>query len=139
MSAGLDAFLRLSAALTGFDRASLEGTGQAEAYYRWMADHVPPDTLAALWERARDPLTDEEVAAILATAPLGLVARQINYLWYTAEWQVLSNGNLVAAAVVSPAAYQEALVWPAMLAHPPGAKQTGFASWTTLPTEEDAS
>jgi hypothetical protein len=136
---GFDAFLRLSVALTGFDEADLRGTGQAEAYYRWVEEHVSPPTLAALWERARAPLDAAAVDALLASPPLGLVCRQINYLWYTAQWQEIVNGALAPTVIVSPGAYQEALVWPAMLAHPPGAKQTGFASWTTLPTRGDAS
>jgi hypothetical protein len=104
-----------------------------------VEEHVEPDTLAALWERAREPLTDEAVAAILETPPLNLVAKQINYLWYTAQWQEISGSGVTVTAIVSPSAYQEALVWPAMLAHPPGAKQTGFASWTKLPTRGDVS
>lgn len=135
----LDTFLRLSAALTGFAEVDLLGTGQAERYLRWVEEHADPATLAALFDRARGPLGDEEVAAILAMPPLGLLAKQINYLWYTAQWQTLQNGSFVSTAVVSPAAYQEALVWPAMLAHPPGAKQTGFGSWETLPKEGAAS
>lgn len=136
---GFDAFLRLSAALTGFDEVDLRGTGQAEAYYHWVEKHVAPRTLEMLWERAHAPLSDAEVEALLASAPLGMVCRQINYLWYTAQWQEIQNGSLLPTVIVSPAAYQEALVWPAMLAHPPGAKQTGFGSWTTLPTRGDAS
>ncbi|MFT3765428.1 MAG: hypothetical protein QM820_07935 [Minicystis sp.] len=139
MSGGFEAFLRLSAALTGFTETDLLGTGQAEAYFRWVEEHVPLTTREALYGRTPVRITDDDVAALLARPPLGLVAKQINYLWYTAQWQEIQNGNLTVTAIVSPAAYQEALVWPAMLAHPPGAKQTGFASWTTLPTEGDAS
>lgn len=129
----LRAFLALSVALTGYDEAALLGTGQAEAYLAWVEEHVDPATLRQLWARAERPLTDEVLLEMMAAPPLGLVLRQINYLWYTAQWQELVNGALSPTAIVSPAAYQEALVWPTALAHPPGAKQTGFASWTRLP------
>lgn len=135
----LQAFLRISAALTGFTEVDLLGTGQAETYLRWVEEHTEPRTLEALIARARRPLGDEEVAEILAAPPLGALARQINFLWYTAQWQEMQNGAWVPTAIVSPAAYQEALVWPAMLAHPPGAKQTGFGSWERLPGEGAAS
>lgn len=135
----LRAFLRLSAALTGFTEVDLLGTGQAETYLRWVDEHADAPTLAALLARAERPLSDTEVAAILATPPLGFLAKQINYLWYTAQWAQIVNGAFSGTVIVSPSAYQEALVWPASLAHPPGAKQTGFASWETLPGEGAAS
>lgn len=136
---GFDAFLRLSAALTGFTEVDLLGTGQAETYLRWIEDHADPATLAALLERAREPLTREAVAEILAAPLLGVLAKQVNYLWYTAQWQTMQDGQFTVSAIVSPAAYQEGLVWPASLTHPPGAKQTGFGSWESLPREGAAS
>ncbi len=135
----VEGFVRLSAALTGFTAVELWGTGQVEAYLRWVEEHSDPATLGAFLDRAAGPLDEAALADLLAAAPLNLLAKQINYLWYTAQWQELKNGALVPTAIVSPAAYQEALVWPAFLSHPPGAKQPGFASWSRLPGRSEES
>lgn len=134
---GFGIFVRLSAKLTGFDEAALLGTGQARAYFDWVR-HAQPVTLTALLVEAERGLSDDDVAALLGSARVGELARQITYLWYTAQWRApFATGE--ETVIVSPTAYQEGLVWPAILAHPPGAKQQGFASWTALPSREGAS
>lgn len=132
----LDAFLRLSAALTGFERADLLGTGQAPHYFDWVAIHADLGALQKLWHLARGPLTNKALEKLLADATLGPIAKQINFLWYTGQWKdPFAPGFATPTAIVSAAAYREGLVWRAALAHPSGAKQTGYASWETLPDE----
>jgi len=134
----LDAFVKLSAALTGFDRVELLGTGQAPAYFDWVTRHTDLLTLQALWPIARGPLTEADLQTLLAHAPLGAIARQINFLWYTGQWKdPFMPGFAAPTTVISPAAYEAALVWRAAAAHPMGAQQMGFGSWST-PLAKDA-
>lgn len=134
---GLDVFLKLSAALTGFDEAALLGTGQARLYYEWVL-RAQPAALEALLEEASRGLSHEQIVAILVSPAVGSLAKQINYLWYTAQWRAPFDTG-AETVIVSPAAYQEGLVWPAILAHPPGAKQQGFGSWGLPPSPEGSS
>jgi hypothetical protein len=134
---GFGIFVKLSTRLTGFDEAALLGTGQARAYFDWVR-HAAPATFSALLREVDRELHGEDVAAILASAEIGTLAQQITYLWYTAQWRS-PWGTGAETVIVSPAAYQEGLVWPAILAHPPGAKQQGFGSWAELPPREGAS
>jgi hypothetical protein len=130
----LDAFVRLSAALTGFERVDLLGTGQAPHYFDWVTTRADLATLRKLWDLARGPLTDRVLEKLLADAALGPVAKQINFLWYTGQWKdPFPPEPGTQTTIVSAAAYREGLVWRAAAAHPSGAKQTGFASWATLP------
>ena len=134
---GFGLFVRLSAALTGFDEAALLGTGQARPYFDWVRRAQPEGTSALLREAERG-LAEEDVARVLATAKIGVLAQQIAYLWYTSQWRTpWETGK--ETTIVSPAAFQEGLVWPAILAHPPAAKQQGFGSWTVLPSRGGAS
>lgn len=134
---GFGAFVRLSAKLTGAGEAALLGTGQARVYFDWVR-HAQPVTFTALLIEAEKGLDHDEVEAILASATVGVLARQINYLWYTGQWRAPFDTG-AQTVIVSPGAYQEGLVWPAILAHPPGAKQQGFGSWSSLPSREGAS
>lgn len=133
---GFGLFVKVSAVLTGFDEAALLGTGQARAYFDWVR-HARPEDTSALLREAEKGLDDERVARLLEGAEIGVLARQIAYLWYTAQWRTPWDTGK-QTSIVSPAAFQEGLVWPAMFAHPPAAKQQGFGSWTALPFEEGA-
>src|SRR5688572_10105329 len=133
----LDAFVRLSSALTGFDRMELLGTGQAPAYFDWVISHADLFRLQEMWALARGTLDDAAIERLLADERLGAIAMQINFLWYTAQWKTpFEPGFAAATQFVSPAAYEEALVWRVVLAHPPGARQTGFGSWSMPPARE---
>ena len=132
----LDAFVRLSAALTGFERLELLGTGQTGAYFDYVTGRCDLFDLQKLWQTARGPLDDAALEKLLADATLGTIAKQINFLWYTGQWKTpFEPGFAVSTTIVSPGAYQEGLVWRAALTHPSGARQTGYGSWA-LPPEE---
>jgi len=147
----LDAFLTLSATLTGYSRFRLLGTGQAEPYLATTREAVGDDALQALLGTSTavhdDAAGDETAldrglrARILSDDLLGPVARNVIKMWYVGTWYQLpqewrdthATRQPVATHVVSPASYTEGLLWPTIGANPPGAKGQGYGSWTGPP------
>ena len=147
-------FLMLSALLTGYDRAELQGTGCAEDYWAHFRKVIPPEILtaflvpvpeiagceghAAPGPRERDRRVRE---TYLADERLGQPARALIQLWYLGQWRPLPQDWRRAygasrhdvAKVISTRAYREGLVWDAIGAHPMGAKQQGFGAWAAEP------
>lgn len=142
-----DKFLALSAEITAFTTFDLLGTGMADAYLTAVIDVVGEATVAQLldaWERVRraGPDLEENLRReIFGDEKLGPIARNIIKLWYIGTWYQLpyawtqTFGALEkdVTFVVSPAAYVEGLLWPAIGSHPPGAKAPGYGSWATPP------
>lgn len=145
------AFLAFSATVTGFTAFELEGTGQAEAYLETCDAVVGDRTVDALleaYDRLKSDLDNEPLAGerrlrreVLSDEKLGPVARNIIKLWYVGTWYELPPAWSEAfgareknyAFVVSPAAYTEGLLWPAIGANPAGAKAPGYGSWAAPP------
>jgi hypothetical protein len=147
----LRAFVELSSALTGFSAFELQGTGQAEAFCSTVAGIAGDEVLGALLDafgRVRAEAGEDRVALepgirreILSDLRLGPVARNVIKLWYVGTWYELppvwvdaygaSDENITFG--ISPEAYTESLLWPAVGANPPGAKGPGYASWTGPP------
>ncbi|MES2570213.1 MAG: hypothetical protein V4710_09195, partial [Verrucomicrobiota bacterium] len=79
--------------------------------------------------------------AILSDEKLGPIARNLIKLWYIGTWYQLpaawrERHGMIAedrTFIPSPSSYVEGLLWPAIGAHPPGAKAPGYGSWTTAP------
>jgi hypothetical protein len=150
----VDAFVAFSEAVTGFPAVRLHGTGQAEEYRATVADVAGADVLDALldgWTRVREEadrggdLDDLLNREVFGDPRLGPIARNVIKLWYVGIWYELPKEWSDAYGVrerdtmftVSPIAYTEGLVWPAMGANPPGAKAPGYASWTGPPQIDD--
>ena len=138
-------FLDFSVEMTCHTRFELLGTGQAEAYFE-TAQRAVGGVLDDLLDRYRDlPRSDQREAAlrvqILGDEKLGPVARAIIKLWYIGIWYALPQSWTQkygaradnATFMVSPASYAEGLLWPAIGAHPPGAKAPGYGSWEGPP------
>lgn len=154
--AGIEDFLSLSAALSGFSVFRLRGTGQATAYLSAVSDVVGGETLSELLSRFR--AVREEAAGseeafqrllrvrVLSDEKLGPIARNVIKLWYVGTWYELPRAWCDAFGarerdvtfVVSPAAYTEGLLWPAIGANPPGAKGPGYGTWADPPRISDA-
>jgi hypothetical protein len=145
----LRAFLDLSAALTGFATFRLRGTGQAEAYLATLTEVVGEATAAALLGAWRAVAAEAEVERalrreILSDDRLGPVARNVIKMWYVGIWYALPADWREAHAatsrdrtfVVSPEAYTEGLLWPAIGANPSGAKPLGYGIWASPPRIE---
>lgn len=139
-------FLEISALLTGFNKTELQGTGMVAAYYSCVANvpQIPnysdqdkannTANVGFFFAEVRDILdsskgdADKINAAIasrlMPTSAYNSLAQSIVLLWYTGSW-----GNNVVAAQ----SYIQGLMWNVAEAHPPGAKQPGFGSWSIAP------
>jgi hypothetical protein len=106
----MDAFVELSAALTGFTPRELRETGMAELYHATVLAETREDDYARLL--AGDP----EVVTL---------ARAVIQLWYT--------GVGVRSGELSARAYAEGLVWKTFHGAPPGTTSPGFGSWARRP------
>lgn len=144
-------FLRLSAVLTDFSEFRLLGTGQAELYYSTMTGIAGSSVASDLLEVFRrvesdakgDPAQLETGirTSILSDEKLGPVARNLIKLWYIGTWYQLPGSwherfGLAGddkTFIPSPNSYVEGLLWPAIGAHPPGAKAPGYGTWTEPP------
>jgi hypothetical protein len=149
-------FLALSATLTGFSVFRLEGTGQTDAYFRTVCDvtgEPTVDALLAAHRRVADAAGGDQAAldrglrrGLLSDAKLGPVARNLVKLWYVGTWYELPAAWREAFGarardgtfVVSPEAYTEGLLWPAVGANPAGAKPFGYGMWAKPPRIETA-
>lgn len=148
-------FLELSVILTGFEKFRLFGTKQAVLYFDKINEIVGPDTVnelllvfSGIFERTYHQnsieFQDHLRENILCDSKFGPVARNIILLWYVGSWYQLPNEwrekygkySLDETFVLSPGSYKEGLLWPAVGAHPPGAKPGGFGSWGLEPVYE---
>lgn len=144
-------FLAFSAEVTAFTSFELLGTGMAGDYLATVIDVVGEETVQQLlsaWECARrsGPALEEHLRReIFGDEKLGPIARNIIKLWYIGTWYQLpyawtqTFGALEkdVTFAVSPAAYIEGLLWPAIGSHPPGARAPGYGSWAMPPEIPD--
>lgn len=149
----LDAFLDLSATLTGYSRFRLTGTGQAEAYLATVHSAVGQAILTELLTTSSEvhdagpEALDRGIRArILGDEKLGPVARHVIKMWFVGTWYQLpqewrdrhATGSPDVTHVVAPASYVEGLLWPTIGANPPGAKGQGFGTWADPPRVNQA-
>ena len=145
-------FVDMSAALTGFSPFQLHGTGMTAAYLTELDAILTEDLvdqLLAAFPRAvhgSAALEPGAVDALLEDPAWGPPARAITLMWYCGTWTRLPDAWRAEHGVrdhdtdhvVSTAAYQAGLQWVAAGAHPIGARQQGFGSWS-FPVEDLAS
>ncbi len=126
-------FLQVSALLTGFSEAELKATGMAGTYYNTVLQYTDQKSVDQFFQDLRTLLeakpAKEKIESTLATQFMSAekysgMASNIIILWYTGSW---------GDKVVSAASYIQGLMWDAIHAHPPGAKQPGYGSWANLP------
>jgi hypothetical protein len=146
----LDRFLNFSSDVTAFRTLELSGTGQVGPYLEAIDAIVGAavmDELLAAYEDLRrlDDVGHPRTAALRKTIfgnqKFGPIARGIVKLWYVGTWYALPAEWHAEYGpkpddrtfVVSTSAYKEGLLWPAIGAHPPGAKAPGFGSWKNPP------
>lgn len=150
----MDRFYKLSTTLTSFEEIDLIATGVGQEYYDTVKTIVSEaifqsllDTFQEICQKYGDQPSklDQYVRSdILANPQFGPVARNIIKMWYLANWYQLpeawrekyGTSPEDKTHVVSSEAYKEGLVWIAAEAHPMGAKQPGFATWSFPPSEE---
>lgn len=152
---GLQSFLELSSAITGFSEFRLRGTGQAESYLATVRSVVgdrPVDELLRRYRLIREDAGDDPEghdrslrAQVFSDERLGPIARNIIKLWFVGTWYQLPSAWRDAFGtserdvtfVVSPVAYTEGLLWPTIGANPPGAKGPGYGTWAEPPRIPD--
>jgi len=131
-------FEEMSAVLTGFSLADIQGTGMSEAYLVFLEERKPPvpiDGLLSAFDNLHlDPanLSTEDlsmISLVLEDKAIGPLSRQIIFMWYTGQW----NYGKEDTFVISEKAYIESFSYVASGAHPAGAKQPGFGTWQFPP------
>jgi hypothetical protein len=152
-AANLATFLKFSAVLTGFSEIELEGTGVAPLHLKTLTQKVGATIGGEVLAAARQALDQTDPVAAIQNGvwknpKLGPVVQNLVVLWYVGSWTPMprqwqeqynwTNPDLSTSAewISPPLPYEEALVWRAIFAHPPGAKPTGFASWAEAPEGE---
>ena len=150
-----DAFLGLSAELTGYTPEELEGTGLIDTYHELLCDILGPNVTSNFAEVIAHVLitkadTPERAQAVQANLQPPSVYWPVNYgltwLWYMGSWNQLPDNwyatmELPIPGPLSPGrthvpsqlAYTEQLSFRTARAHAPGANPTGFGSWTFPP------
>jgi len=116
-------------------------------YYKRVTSALRDIDLQRLWSitvqldglaktRKEDSDLRAEIKRLLMDdAKLGPLSRNIIKLWYRGDWP--DSTARFGTAFTSAQAYQEGLLWKAMRTHASGAKQSGFASWSTPPPKPD--
>jgi hypothetical protein len=133
MATDLPHFLEISAWLTGFEVADLEGTGMADTYLQTVQAQCQGATVADFFAAARGVL---EQGQLFPAALFDGLAHNIVFMWYSGQWAPTVDApgvNLAKVRNISPAAYVQGLMWPAADTHPPGAKAPGYGSWAQIP------
>jgi hypothetical protein len=147
-------FLALSALLTGFSETDLEGTGVVDTALNSTVLRVGKQIAGEMLAGARAALQQPDPTAavqsgIWASPKYGPVVQNLVYLWYVGAWRPMPRQwqeqylweqperdlSLSNEWLSPPQPYEQALVWRAIYAHPPGVKPTGFASWSEPPEE----
>lgn len=130
-------FLEISIPLTGFSSSELLGTGMLETYFNTVVENMGKSTTEYFFKQAKEILLktegnedkrNEEIAAnLMPLSSYDGLAQNIITMWYTGNW----NNN-----VITPQAYVQGLIWNVAEAHPPGAKQPGYGSWSLPPVDK---
>jgi len=149
-----DSFLQLSAEMTGYTNTDLMGTGEAYCYYEKFTEIIDDSICQELWTKSNkiwkahksESKKEEAIRKELLSHPkYGPLLRSLIKLWYLGQWDELSSdwrekyGNSLKDVnfIVSSNSYKQGLVWNAIGAHPMGAKQPGFATWSNPPLSPD--
>lgn len=148
-----DDFINFSVVVTGFSEFHLKGTDLANLYFENIRDIIGGDLFGELLEtfdrlypknqenKNESILTNRLRSEILGSEKLGPIARNIIKLWYVATWYQLPQSwrdiygtkEKDRTFIISPQAYQEGLLWPAIGVNPPGAKPPGYGTWSEPP------
>ncbi len=150
-----ESFLQLSAVITGYQRVDLLGTGVAWDYFTSFCSIVGKSISDELWQKSskllkRHKSNEEKLekairVELLSDNKFGPLVRNLIKLWYLGQWDELPAHYRVTygttskdvSHILSGDSYKEGLVWEAIGAHPMGAKQPGFGTWSSPPKPPD--
>lgn len=156
MSARRHRFLQFCSDITGFSPFQLEGTGLVETYLGLLDGVLGPHaarfdqlvaTVIAVPPAERESVLQTALSCLDLNTP---VIRGLISLWYLGVWNQLPDDWYAAAGLPKPgpadpgrthvpnsAAYIEQLSYRVAGAHPPGARPTGFGSWSLPPVFDE--
>jgi hypothetical protein len=130
-------FLDISVQLTGFSELELLGTGMLQTYFNVMMNKNNMTVVVAFLAEAESILKkNKDNAGALKNDILNNLmpdnlysglAKNIITMWYMGSW--LND-------IITPQSYVQGMVWGVADAHPPGAKQPGYASWAIAPLQQ---
>ncbi|WP_431823370.1 hypothetical protein [Burkholderia sp. F1] len=140
-------FLKNSSKLLEFTQFALRGAGIGETlcdfFVARVGGEIFDDWMAQMTTVPNDGPDKEKAVHALLHGPYGALTHNLLIAWYTGTWvklphawreRYLPAGQPDEDCVISARTYQEALVWPLVGAHPPGAKQQGWAAWSVPPS-----
>jgi len=149
-----DLFLQFSAEITGYPASTLQGTGLVELYSKLVGDVLGPALAPRFYAHAEAILSlgtpqarEQRITELILHSPIFWpVTANLIALWYLGLWTKLPDEWYQAQGlglpgpsdpgrthVPSASAYTEQLSYRTAGAHPPGAKPTGFQSWSVPP------
>ena len=134
MIAYAQTFLQISSYLTGFNEVELLGTGMLDTYLKTVEENNSSSDVQLFIEASAAIITEAKgnnqqlnnaiATRLIPNSYYNNLAQNIITMWYTGTW----NSN-----VISPQSYVQGLIWDIAEAHPPGAKQPGYGSWSIPP------
>ena len=151
----MDAFIQLSAALTGIPAGKLapatDSTGIKQGYFNWVNEKEPA-AFASLLNIAKKKITENKETApqamieeLRANDNAKFLARSIVLMWYLGSWYAPDDlkqlvdfksspvPRFVPHTVISPKAYTQGWVWRIAQAHPMGYSDMQFGYWVREP------
>jgi hypothetical protein len=155
MSARRAVFLKLSSVVAGYSEYELEGTGLIETYQRLIEDVLGPKLILECFARFESAVSIDDIdkqeqairESLLAHPIFGPVVLGLVSLWYLGSWTQLADSWYAATGLGLPTAsdagrthtpsqlaYIEQFSYRTASAHTPGAKPTGFGSWSYDPS-----
>ena len=130
----IETFLKISAYLTGYSQVDLLGTGMVGVYYGTIVENTASSIVDYFFQTAEEILNSSEGDETLMNEGISKklmpdncyngLAKTIISVWYTGNW---------GSNVINPDSYKQGLMWDTAGAHPPGAKQPGYGSWSIEP------
>ncbi|MCU0322112.1 MAG: hypothetical protein MUE72_06805 [Chitinophagaceae bacterium] len=134
MIAYVQTFLQISSHLTGFKEIELLGTGMLDTYLQTIEENNSSTdvqlfmqasaTIIAEAKENKQYLDNAIATRLIPSSCYNNLAQNIITMWYTGTWN---------NSVISPQTYVQGLIWDVAEAHPPGAKQPGYGSWSIPP------
>lgn len=135
--AQLARFVEASSIILALSAYTLYGSGMAYTLCRYFRQRLGDASFRRWLDRAQalppaGPALDEAMEALLSCPEFGPPTRSVMIAWYTGNYQDTTTPG-ASSQVISAETYQAGLVWPLVGAHPPGAKQQGWDSWSRAP------
>ena len=135
MKSNLEVFIDLSVVLTGISKEILAPAvtnfDLAEHYFKESKNKFGKcfDNLIEEFRDIKDP---NDIKVILDHILLGLMARQITFLWYMGAWAVETSFG-VQTRIIDSISYQKGMVWQVMQSHAMGYSLSRYGHWAVEP------